>query len=167
MQDEREYIKVGSGQEASGSVDLMDQFANQKINYNETEENEQNSNPVQDPDYAEIRIGAQGGDEMKSAQPNIPSLRTDESRATPMGNAGQILNVNGNQMAQRNMRGRIYAANDVLNGVGGNEQLANALKVKGPSYGGVNYSPKPLPDKLNVAVPRSGGGQIKSTYSRS
>ena len=64
------------------------------------------------------------------------------------------------------MRGRIYAANDVLNGVGGNEQLANALKVKGPSYAGVNYSPKPLPGKLDNIVPRS-GGQIKSTYSRS
>ena len=38
-----------------------------------------------------------------------------------MGNAGPMLNINGNAMAQRNMRGRIFAANDVLSGVGGNE----------------------------------------------
>jgi hypothetical protein len=43
------------------------------------------------------------------------------------------------QPVKREMRGRIYAANDVLAGVGGNEQLANALKAKSPTIGGVNY----------------------------
>ena len=38
------------------------------------------------------------------------------------------------------MRGRIHAGNDVLAGVGGNEQLSNALKSKSPTIGGASYN---------------------------
>ena len=60
-------------------------------------------------------------------------------RQTPiMGNYANQPQMN-QPPAKREMRGRIYAANDVLAGVGGNEQLANALKAKSPVMGGVNY----------------------------
>ena len=84
----------------------------------------------------------------------------NEMRGSP-GPADQILNVPANNNA-RNMRGRIYAANDVLNGVGGNEQLANALAVKSPTYGNVNFSPKPINPKMDAYS--RGGNHIKSTY---
>ena len=122
MQDERDFIKIGDEQHVSGQVDLLaDQFANQKMNYNDAEENDQNRNPVQDPEFGDIQIGSYNDDLKQAEPPNIPALRTDDTRTTPMSNAGPMLNINGNTMAQRNMRGRIYAANDVLNGVGGNE----------------------------------------------
>lgn len=75
---------------------------------------------------------------------------------------------NGISVNNRNMRGRIHANNDVLNGVGGNEQLANALRQKGPSMAvGASLSAQPasLLDAIG-SKPRNNGGTLKSTYSR-
>lgn len=66
---------------------------------------------------------------------------------------------NGPAVANKYLRGRIHDSNEVLAGVGGNEQLANVMKHYSPSYMTASLKKAPLsPSLLDGPVAAVGGG---------